>query len=165
MKNIEERFRYLVEEDENHPEYWMEEARLQILVELEDAMEREGINKKDLADRLGVSQAYVSKLFHSDVNNFTLKTIVQLSMAVGLKPSIHLEKMDLVNKRSADSWSNTSRQVSQRVDSIQSTWLKESRKSNQLKNKETHSCPIRQQEEANENTDTSNMHGRDPIAA
>ena len=96
MGEYGKRYKAVIEKAEQRPEYWMEDVRLQLLVDLEDAMERAGINQKELAKRMGVSQAYVSKLFHCNVNNFTLKTIVQLALAVGLKPSVRLETMDTV---------------------------------------------------------------------
>lgn len=166
MRELEERFKALIEEDEKDPEYWMEQARIQVLAEIENAMKAKGVKQKDLAKRLGFSQAYASKLFHCDVNNFTLKTIVQLGMAVGLKPSIHFEKLDLVSRTPIDTWVKTRHQAPEWTIPIQPIWLEETRKSIQAeKTSTTQSCASEQQEETNEATRTSDMRNANPIAA
>lgn len=45
------------------------------------AMEARGISKSELADRLGTSRAYITKLLNGDVY-FTLETLVRLSAAL-----------------------------------------------------------------------------------
>jgi hypothetical protein len=60
------------------------------------AMEEQGINKNQLAMKWGKTRQYLnSVLDRENPGNFTIDTIVSLSMAVGLRPQrIKLEPMD-----------------------------------------------------------------------
>lgn len=60
------------------------------------AMEERGLNKNQLAIKWGKSRQYLnSVLDRENPGNFTIDTIVSLSMAVGLRPQrIKLEPMD-----------------------------------------------------------------------
>jgi lambda repressor-like predicted transcriptional regulator len=60
------------------------------------AMEEQGINKNQLAVKWGKTRQYLnSVLDRENPGNFTIDTIVSLSMAVGLRPQrIKLEPMD-----------------------------------------------------------------------
>ena len=59
------------------------------------AMEEQGLNKNQLAKKWGKSRQYLNGVLNPDnKRNFTIDTIVSLSMAVGLKPQcIKLEPM------------------------------------------------------------------------
>ncbi len=60
------------------------------------AMEKQGLNKNQLALKWGKTRQYLnSVLDRENPGNFTIDTIVSLSMAVGLRPQrITLEPMD-----------------------------------------------------------------------
>jgi len=60
------------------------------------AMEKQGVTKSQLAEKMGYTRQYLTGLLNKqDPRNFTIDTIVKLSMAVGLRPEcIHLESMD-----------------------------------------------------------------------
>ena len=48
-------------------------------------MEQHDISRTALAERLGTSKAYITKILRGDAN-MTMKTLVQLLFALGLKP-------------------------------------------------------------------------------
>lgn len=58
--------------------------------------EEQGLNKNQLAKKWGKSRQYLNSVLDREkARNFTIDTIVSLSMAVGLKPQcIKLEKME-----------------------------------------------------------------------
>ena len=72
------------------PEYWMEGLRLDFLEDLQRTMKEKQISQKDLAEKIGKTEAYVSKVINSNISNFTLKTLVQLAMTVGCRLSISM---------------------------------------------------------------------------
>jgi transcriptional regulator with XRE-family HTH domain len=51
------------------------------------AMEAQGINKNQLAEKMGYTRQYLTGLLNrEDPRNFTIDTVVKLSVAVGLRP-------------------------------------------------------------------------------
>ena len=70
------------------PEYWMEGLRLDFLEDLQRTMKEKQISQKDLAEKIGKTEAYVSKVINSNISNFTLETMVQLAMAVGSRLTV-----------------------------------------------------------------------------
>jgi len=89
MAKVGSRFKKIFEEAHRHPAYWMEDLRLQFLEGISAIMESQGITQKELADRMGVSEAYISRVFNDNVEkNFTLNTLVELSKAVNAEIKI-----------------------------------------------------------------------------
>ena len=75
------------------PEYWLEDAQFSFLDSILEAMDTKRVSRKELAERLGKSQAYVSKTLNAGALNFTLKTMVNLAFALDLKLSLALEDL------------------------------------------------------------------------
>jgi len=69
--------------------YWIEDAKIGFAVEIERHMERCQINKRQLADRLGTSPAYITKVLRGDAN-LTIESLVKLSRAVEGTLHIHV---------------------------------------------------------------------------
>jgi len=61
-------------------------------------MERKGISKKDLAEAIGTSQAYITKVFKGKAN-FTIATMTKLSKAIGGRVNIHVTSEEEKNPR------------------------------------------------------------------
>lgn len=80
---------YSKEELSQFPTYWMEKIQNELFRQLEDYMEREGLNRKQLAERLNVSKGYISQILNGNCN-FTLKKIVELALAIDRFPIIQL---------------------------------------------------------------------------
>ena len=68
----------------------MEGLRLDFLEDLQRTMKEKQISQKDLAEKIGKTEAYVSKVINSNISNFTLETMVQLAMAVGSRLTVEL---------------------------------------------------------------------------
>lgn len=69
------------------PEYWFEEAQNELYRQVVEYMEREGLNQSQLAAKLEVSKGYISQILKGEFN-YTLKKLIELSLAVGKVPQI-----------------------------------------------------------------------------
>lgn len=84
-----ESFADLWAEVEKDEVFWTEKNKLDFSINLFQTMKRRGIAKKELAERLGTSQAYVTKVFRGDAN-FTLASMTKLVQALDAKLSIQI---------------------------------------------------------------------------
>jgi len=84
--NIKEMYK----EYENDPEFMKGLMVTNFLSEVYEIMENNHITKSELAKRMKVSRQYITKLF-TGYANFTLMTLVQISIALGVKPEIKLK--------------------------------------------------------------------------
>lgn len=82
-------FTSLYGEAEQLPEYWHELAVLDFTEEVVGAMEGLGINRSDLARRLGTSPAYITRIMSGNAN-FTLMTMTKLAMALESELHVHI---------------------------------------------------------------------------
>jgi transcriptional regulator with XRE-family HTH domain len=71
-------------------EYWVEKAKLHFSIELNRFFKQSGLAKKDLADKIKTSPAYITKVFRGDAN-FTIETMVKLARAVDGELQIRIE--------------------------------------------------------------------------
>ncbi len=74
------------------PEYWFENAQNDLYGQVIEYMETEGINQNQLAERLGVTKGYVSQILKGEFN-YTLKKLIEISMAVGKVPQIEYKSI------------------------------------------------------------------------
>lgn len=77
------------------PEYWFEEAQNELYRQVIEFMERENLNQTQLAERLGVSKGYISQVLKGEFN-YTLKKLIELSLAVGKIPQIEYREVEQV---------------------------------------------------------------------
>jgi len=69
--------------------YWVEHAKSRFAVTVDWLLDFRGLKKKDLADRLGVSRPYISKILRGDAN-LTIETIGRLAYALDAEATINL---------------------------------------------------------------------------
>lgn len=69
------------------PEYWFENAQNDLYGQVMEYMKKEGLNQSQLAEKLGVSKGYISQVLKGEFN-YTLKKLIELSLAVGKVPVI-----------------------------------------------------------------------------
>lgn len=82
-------FKALFEEAKKGETFWATTVILDFTEELNRLMEKNGISRSELARRLDVSPAYVTKALRGDVN-FTIETMVRLARAVDGKVHLHV---------------------------------------------------------------------------
>jgi transcriptional regulator with XRE-family HTH domain len=74
---------------ENDDEYWTESVKTDFAVSLHRLMQQQGINKSDLARRIGSSTAYMTKVLRGD-SNLTIRSMVKLARAAGGDLHLHV---------------------------------------------------------------------------
>jgi transcriptional regulator with XRE-family HTH domain len=82
-------FPELFEQAKQHDGYQLAGAILAFTESLVREMERQGMSRTELAQRLGATPAYVTKILRGKVN-FTLATMVRLSRALGTELNVQL---------------------------------------------------------------------------
>ncbi len=83
------------DEYKNDPEYITTGIVIEIIDNLAAKMEEEGISKAEFARRLGKGRAYVTKLLRGYYDNLTIKTLVELALALGKRPEKFNDLLDL----------------------------------------------------------------------
>ncbi len=81
LKDLREKFKY----DEEYIYYGL---MLDLSYYLKQFMIEKGLNKKQLAEKMGVSPAYVTKIFSGE--NISLKTVAKILSALEVNPSIKI---------------------------------------------------------------------------
>jgi len=66
------------------------EIRAQLLIGLEQWLEKSGMTQAEAASVLGVTQARVSDLKRGKINRFSMDLLVRLAARAGLKPKLKL---------------------------------------------------------------------------
>ena len=92
-------FKELIDEAKGRDTYWTASMILDFTDGLHKIMEANGVTRSDLARRLGVSPAYITKVLRGNVN-FTVDSMVRLVRAAGGEVSIHIAPK---NKRERNS--------------------------------------------------------------
>jgi transcriptional regulator with XRE-family HTH domain len=81
--------------------YWVESAKLDFAMKLEKQIRLAGLSYATLAQKLGTSAAYISKVFRGDTN-MTIESMVKLSRATGARLNIEILNETAVAQR----WDN-----------------------------------------------------------
>ena len=74
---------------ESTPAYQAEKLAVAFLAELNAFMQTHDVSNAELARRVGVSPAYITKLFRGS-SNLTIETLTKFADAVGCKVHLHL---------------------------------------------------------------------------
>ena len=75
------------EELVNSPEYWLETIQNEIFRQVTEYLKVNNMTQNQFAEQLGVSKGYVSQVMKGEFN-YTLKKLIELSLAVGKEPVI-----------------------------------------------------------------------------
>lgn len=78
-------------------EYWLTKIQLDLFNEVNHFMKSNGLNRTQLAEKLGVSKGYVSQIMNGD-SDHRLSKLVELSLAIGLVPKLNFEELSSVLK-------------------------------------------------------------------
>lgn len=72
------------------PEYWMTNIQIELFQKMEEYMSDNNMNRKQLAEKLGVSKGYISQILNGDYDH-RISKLVELSLAIGYYPTLLLE--------------------------------------------------------------------------
>lgn len=76
-------FNQLIKERKNTVSYKTEQAKLDFILNISRAMKDKNMSKADLAEKMGTSKAYITKILQGDGVNFTIDTMVKICWALG----------------------------------------------------------------------------------
>jgi transcriptional regulator with XRE-family HTH domain len=79
-----ERLRRFIDDNRHTPEFEVEGLLLDLNAQISSAMQLHDVSRSELAERLGTSRAYVTKLLDGQ-ENMTLKTLVRVANALEMK--------------------------------------------------------------------------------
>lgn len=82
-------FRDAMQQDE----FWTDYAILEFTTKLSHSMKQKGINKSELARRMGTSAAYITKLFRGDAN-LTIASMVKLARCAEMEFHTQLKEKE-----------------------------------------------------------------------
>lgn len=75
-------------------EYWFETIQNEIFRQVSEYLEiNEEMNQTKLAEKLGVTKGYVSQVMNGNFN-YTLKKLIELSLAINKVPVIKFQDID-----------------------------------------------------------------------
>lgn len=83
-------FSELFDRTKTSDRYWVERSILDFTEEIVARMEQLGVSKSELANRLGKTPQFVTKLLHGS-NNFTLETMVKVARQLNAEVRVHLQ--------------------------------------------------------------------------
>jgi transcriptional regulator with XRE-family HTH domain len=81
--------RAMLETAQQSDSYWVEQAKLDFALALEQRRRAANMTGADIAEKIGTSAAYISKVFRGD-SNYTIETMVKLARATGGQLDIRL---------------------------------------------------------------------------
>lgn len=81
------------------PEYWTTRIQLDLYAHLQEYMKENGLNRTQLAQKLGVTKGYITQVLNGDFDH-RLSKLVELSLFVGLIPKMEfVPKMEFFDER------------------------------------------------------------------
>lgn len=95
---ISKAFRGFLEDAKTRDLYWIEKAKLDFAVDLDSHRKAAGMTYKAIAEKIGTSAAYITKVFRGDTN-MTIETMVKLARSTGGELDIRI-----VNHAAAKQW-------------------------------------------------------------
>ncbi len=86
----------------NEPSYWVEGINGMLYNAIVEYMEKNRLNRTQLAEVLGISKGRVSQILNDGDINFSIEKIVDISIKVGKYPVFELEDAHIYLKRIQD---------------------------------------------------------------
>jgi transcriptional regulator with XRE-family HTH domain len=77
---------------QNDPEYIAYGLMIELASQVKRKLEKEGLKQKDLAQRLGKSEGWISR-FMNDPTNFSIQKLVEIAIALGMKLDVSFEEV------------------------------------------------------------------------
>lgn len=77
----------------NSKEYWLSKIQIDLFNQVSDYLEKNNMNRSELAKKLGVTKGYVSQILNGD-SDHRLSKMVELSLAIGLIPDLRFKNLE-----------------------------------------------------------------------
>jgi len=74
------------------PDYWLTKIQNELYRQLTGYMKKNNFNQNDMAKRLNVSKGYINQVLNGNFN-FTLKKLIELSLAMDKIPFVSFNKI------------------------------------------------------------------------
>lgn len=103
-------------------EFWIDSAKLDFALLIEDRRKQIGKSYADLADILNTSSAYISKIFRGDAN-LTIESMVKLSRSVGCNLEFSLKEIETNSSHKRMMAKHIENAASQDMEELQ--WMKD----------------------------------------
>ncbi len=101
------------------PEYWLETIQNEIFRQVTAYLKENNLTQNQLAEQLGVTKGYVSQIMKGEFN-YTLKKLIELSLAVGKAPIINFIPLtEIVSAESEKASSPETRPINQVAEPIE----------------------------------------------
>ena len=101
------------------PEYWLETIQDEIYRQVSAYLKDNNLTQSQLAIQLGVSKGYISQVMKGEFN-YTLKKLIELSLAVGKAPVLVLKPLEgitpISQKEIASSFAQTLNRVADPIE-------------------------------------------------
>ena len=75
------------------PEYWEEYIKIDLFNIVQDYLDENKLNRRELADRMGVSRGYISQVLNGD-SDHRLSKIVAFALQAGKAPCIYFRDLE-----------------------------------------------------------------------
>ncbi|MDE6537285.1 MAG: helix-turn-helix transcriptional regulator [Muribaculaceae bacterium] len=91
------------------PAYWTQLIQLMLYNQIDQYIKKNGLTKKEFAEKLGVSKGYVSQILNGDFDH-RLSKLTELALACGFVPKLDFVPIELANQianqynRNCDTW-------------------------------------------------------------
>lgn len=90
---IKDKYKNALIDLDDSVEYWAEGSVMDFTEELSRIMTEKAISRSELANRIGSSKSYITKVFSGQAN-FTVETMTKLSLAVDHVVRVHVAPKD-----------------------------------------------------------------------
>ena len=91
----------------SRPEYWLESIQNEIYRQVSAYLKDNHLTQSQFAIQLGVSKGYISQIMKGEFN-YTLKKMIELSLAVGKAPVITFNPLDKATIKEQNNSATTS---------------------------------------------------------
>ena len=92
LENIDGYFNELLKNKKYRRAYEIERAKVALAQKIAEMRQEKHLNQKELAEKLGVSQQFISQIETGEGKNLTLDTLIRLAESLGRKVRISFPK-------------------------------------------------------------------------
>lgn len=94
IENIDKHFNEMMRNKEFRHHYEIERVKVVLAQKIAQMRQEKHLNQKGLAEKLGVSQQFVSQIETGEGKNLTLDTLIRIAESLGRKVKISFPKND-----------------------------------------------------------------------